>query len=192
MGDAKTPTMPTAFPQTKESTLRSVAINEETGEHENEQAIWEGNSWAKLEKSRGKSDHRHSFVGRQDKGPSVEGVKSAIVIVDPFSTAAHLAAAVCAAGYKCVRVLSMWDSPVAALVQKGLQIDYAATVQHNDRLADQEEATQATILALQAIPLNIIAVLAGAETGVELADKLSFRMGFPSNGESTSLARRNK
>ena len=40
-------------------------------------------------------------------------------------------------GYKCVRVLAIWDSPVAALIQKGINADFVATVQHNDTLDDQ-------------------------------------------------------
>lgn len=119
-------------------------------------------------------------------------VKGAIVIVDPFSTGAHLAAAVCAAGYKCARVFSIWDSPVAALVQQGLTLDYSATIQHNDILPNQDVATDETVAMLRALPFTIIAVIPGAETGVELADRLSHRLGLRSNGEAQSLARRNK
>ena len=183
--------MPTPLPTIKESVF-SVAIDQETGEMGDEQAIWENATWSKHEKARGKLEHRHSFVGRGDRSSSVDDVKSAVVIVDPFSTGAHLADLVCSSGYKCVRVLSMWDSPVAALVQKGLTTDFAASVQHNDRLADQEEAISTSIQALNALPLNIVAIIAGAETGVELADVLAHRMGFPGNGELNSLARRNK
>jgi hypothetical protein len=39
---------------------------------------------------------------------------------------------------------------------------------------------------------QVSAVIAGAETGVELSDMLSARMGVLSNGEELSLARRNK
>lgn len=42
------------------------------------------------------------------------------------------------------------------------------------------------------MPFPIIAVIPGAETGVELADSLSSRMGLRSNGEKGSFARRNK
>ncbi|CAN0369390.1 unnamed protein product, partial [Laminaria digitata] len=42
------------------------------------------------------------------------------------------------------------------------------------------------------LPHPVIAVLAGAETGVELADRLSARMGNRNNGEDLTLARRNK
>lgn len=63
-----------------------------------------------------------------------------VVIVDPFSTGAHLAAEVCKQGFRCARVFSVWDSPVAALVQKGLKIDYCATLQFNDRIPEHEIA----------------------------------------------------
>ncbi|KAH9062900.1 hypothetical protein Ae201684P_009166 [Aphanomyces euteiches] len=42
------------------------------------------------------------------------------------------------------------------------------------------------------MPLGIIQVLAGCETGVALADVLSDRMGLTSNGASKAVARRNK
>jgi biotin carboxylase len=45
---------------------------------------------------------------------------------------------------------------------------------------------------LKALPLPIVAVIAGAETGVELADQLSHGMGLRSNGLRLSEARRNK
>lgn len=42
------------------------------------------------------------------------------------------------------------------------------------------------------MPFPIIAVIPGAETGVELADQLSSRLGLRTNGTEQSLARRNK
>ena len=42
------------------------------------------------------------------------------------------------------------------------------------------------------LPHPIIAVLPGAETGVELADVLAARLGTRSNGEELTVARRNK
>jgi biotin carboxylase len=48
------------------------------------------------------------------------------------------------------------------------------------------------IAQLKALPFPVRAVIPGAETGVELADSLSHRMGLRSNGEEGSLARRNK
>lgn len=46
--------------------------------------------------------------------------------------------------------------------------------------------------ALQDLPFPILAVIPGAETGVELADQLSSRLGLRSNGTQKSIARRNK
>jgi hypothetical protein len=48
------------------------------------------------------------------------------------------------------------------------------------------------IAQLRALPFPVRAVIPGAETGVELADSLSHRMGLRSNGEEGSIARRNK
>lgn len=77
-------------------------------------------------------------------------------------------------------------------MQKGLKIDLIATIQFNDRLEDTELAIEETIAALKDLPFPIIAIVPGAETGVELADQLSHRMGLRSNGVTHSLARRNK
>ena len=128
----------------KPSMTRGMSFNAETGAKESAQDLWEGSSWEKYSKSKGKtSDRSNSFVGYRSRNQSADhSLDGAIVIVDPFSTGAHLAAEVCKEGYKCVRVFSIWDSPVAALVQKGLDIDYCATIQHNDKLLDQEKAVE--------------------------------------------------
>lgn len=49
-----------------------------------------------------------------------------------------------------------------------------------------------TVQALRDLPFPLVAVLPGAETGVELADQLSHHLGLRSNGIEKSLARRNK
>ena len=60
----------------------------------------------------------NSFVGSRgklsDEGKAKQSM--AIGVVDPFSTGAHLAADAAAMGYRVIRILSIWDSPVAALV----------------------------------------------------------------------------
>ena len=81
---------------------------------------------------------------------------------------------------------------MAALVMAGVNCDFSATIQHNDQLSDQNSAINETVSSLKGLPFNIVAVIAGAETGVELADSISYRMGLRSNGEEGSLARRNK
>ena len=128
--------------------------------------------------------------GLNESSPSDK--ESGVVVVDPFSTGAQLAAGVCAKGYKCVRILSIWDSPVASLIQSGVNADFHATLQFDDRLDDEDKATNDVCDQIRALPFPVVAVLAGAETGVELADRLSHRLGLRSNGEEGSLARRNK
>eukprot|EP01033_Poteriospumella_lacustris_P007536 gene7536-5418_t len=157
---------------------RGMSFNAETGEKESSQALWEGSSWEKFGRSRGKTmDKANSFVGRansfvggRDTEPPLKEIEGAVVIVDPFSTGAFL----------------------ASEVQGATGIDFCATIQHNDRLADQDAAISKTVEALQDLPFPILAVIPGAETGVELADQLSSRLGLRSNGTSQSIARRNK
>ncbi|CAM9358694.1 unnamed protein product, partial [Ectocarpus fasciculatus] len=115
-----------------------------------------------------------------------------VAVVDPFSTGAQLAAQAAKLGYGVVRVFSIWDSPVAALIQEGVTVDYFATVQFNDQDPNVDEATNRCVRDLQNLPLPVVAVLPGAETGVELADRLAHRMRLRGNGEEGSFARRNK
>lgn len=111
-------------------------------------------------------DRSNSFIGSSSLSSTVEHLPAdsevldgLVVIVDPvsrliaahgyhiftyfrpkFSTGAHLAGEVCRQGLKCCRVLSSWDSPVAALVQQGIATDYCATVQHNNTRKDVDAA----------------------------------------------------
>lgn len=175
---------------------RGISFNAETGAKESSQQLWEGSSYEKMAMSRGRvMDRANSFVAHRSVGEDVATVKEheeVIVVVDPFSTGAHLAAAVVKAGYRCARVLSIWDSPVASLVQEGITAEYCATIQHNDQLADQERALNETVNSLRALPFEVIAVIPGAETGVELADQLATRLKLRTNGIEKSFARRNK
>ena len=119
---------------------RGMSFNAETGEKESSQSLWEGSSWERLGRSRGRTmDRANSFIGRKGEEAVKESDK-AVGIVDPFSTGAHLAAEVRKKGLKCVRIFSIWDSPVANLVQEGVVVDFCATIQHNDRSTDQNVA----------------------------------------------------
>jgi GTP cyclohydrolase III len=55
-----------------------------------------------------------------------------------------------------------------------------------------DEALQFLIDQINDLPLNVRAVFAGAETGVELADQLSEAMNLRTNGTAHSEERRNK
>ena len=79
-------------------------INVDTGEKEDTKKLWESSSWAKLEQKKGKFMEKSlSFIGSRSAAPSK--TEGAVVIVDPFSTGAHLASAVCDAGLKCIRLV---------------------------------------------------------------------------------------
>ena len=67
-----------------------------------------------------------------------------VVIVDPFSSGAILAELVVAGGRRCVRVFSEYNSPVANLVSENVKVQYDATVQHDDRIADARVAAAET------------------------------------------------
>eukprot|EP00903_Cladosiphon_okamuranus_P016162 g14915.t1 len=116
----------------------------------------------------------------------------AVVVVDPFSSGALLAKRVIAEGYRCIRVFSVMDSPVAKLVQEGTVLEFDATFQLDDRSSDAEASIADLLGELNLVPWDIAAVMPGAETGVELADILSNRLGLASNGEELSMCRRNK
>ncbi len=105
-----------------------------------------------------------------------------VAIVDAFSTARHLAPLFHAAGYDCLHVQSLPDPPdlfAASFVAE----DFLDTVVHTDDVA-------ATVSALR--PYAPVALLAGAESGVEMADTLSEAIGVRTNGTALSGARRDK
>ena len=116
----------------------------------------------------------------------------AVVVVDPFSTGAHLAALIVKCGYKLILVFAQLDSPVAQLVTKGSNVKPQLLIQHNASNPDQDAAIEDTIKAIATQGSPVLAILAGAETGVELADKLAARYGTRGNGENMIKARRNK
>lgn len=137
-----------------------------------------------------------------------------VVVVDPFSTGAHLAATVLKWGYKLVLVFSNQSATTAGGVRvfTGTPADGNSSVmtqsagpnsisahkpllmiQHDSSSPDQSVAVEATMQSIiTKQPHPVLAVLAGAETGIDLADRLSARIGTRSNGEEKSLLRQSK
>jgi len=115
--------------------------------------------------------------------------EGAVVVVDPFSTGAILATRAVALGYRVVRVLSDGDSPVASLVADGVCVDYEATIVVDGTSA---AAYDGAAEALKALPYGVVALMAGAETGVLATDELAARLGLRGNEVARSKARRNK
>ncbi|MGW4275863.1 ATP-grasp domain-containing protein [Streptomyces seoulensis] len=109
--------------------------------------------------------------------------RPAVAVVDGFGSAARLAKAFDAAGHDCVRVQSTVDIPAHYRSELDLGL-YADNLVHTSDV----EATAAALLAGH----RPVAVIAGSEQGVELADALCEATGLPGNGTALSYARRTK
>ena len=111
-----------------------------------------------------------------------------VAIVDPFSTGAIVAQKFQQAGYKLVIIYSAQMDRLENLthmVPDGIQLDISAYVFF-------DPSPSKMIEAIRKLRINIVAVVAGTETGVELSDILSELLGLASNGTALSEARRNK
>jgi biotin carboxylase len=113
---------------------------------------------------------------------------SYVGVVDPFSTGAALAAEIAKKGFKIIAIYSSDLEKLGNLqnlVPEGLNLSFESIVGYNDDL---------NLLAceIRKVAPRLVAILAGAETGVELADRLSSHFGLRTNGTDQSDARRNK
>lgn len=133
-----------------------------------------------------------------------EEKRDAVVVVDPFSTGQTLAEKVLARGLACVCVWSDTLHVMKDLIKHlppSLSAQFAAEIFHHGAAskaptsedADPDRALYATLRAIAQVPdVRVVGVVAGAETGVLLADKLSEHLALTTNGSSGSAARRNK
>ncbi|MFI5779553.1 ATP-grasp domain-containing protein [Nocardia sp. NPDC051570] len=105
-----------------------------------------------------------------------------VAIVDAYSTARYFAPLLADRGYRCVHVQSTPKVPTVYAPSFHGE-DFAAHVVHTGSHAETVSAVAA---------YTPVALFAGIESGVELADELSHRLGLRSNGTQHSSARRNK
>jgi biotin carboxylase len=103
------------------------------------------------------------------------------VIVDPHSTGAYLAEAFARHGVQAVAVLG--TAPPAGRAGHLRPEQYTAVI---------SEGADTTDTARRLEQLEVRHVLAGTESGVQLADLIASRLGVPGNDPSTSTARRDK
>lgn len=110
-----------------------------------------------------------------------------IVMVDLYGPTMRLAQGYMDRGFDVVQLQSTPDVPpfYRRFIGNGL----AGQIVHRGGLTDSEQL-DATLEAVAA--LNPVAVTTGGETGVELADLLSHRLGLASNGTALSTVRRDK
>lgn len=113
-----------------------------------------------------------------------------VVVVDPFSTGAVVAANIAKLGYKCVcvysRNLESLDS-LTSFVPAGVELSFDAVLSNPDL-----DDVQPLVGKLRELGWQVAAVMPGAETGVELADALADALSLRGNGVALSEARRNK
>mmetsp|Transcript_8770 Transcript_8770/g.13114 ORF Transcript_8770/g.13114 Transcript_8770/m.13114 type:complete len:567 (-) Transcript_8770:1551-3251(-) len=117
--------------------------------------------------------------------------EKAVVVVDTFSTGFMLAYQAHVKGFKVICVFSADLGDLASLVPEGLDFSFFSTHTFNTQVSE-ETGIEMLISELNSLSVPVVAVMAGAETGVELADELATRMGLLTNGTSLSEARRNK
>jgi len=114
-----------------------------------------------------------------------------VAVVDPFTSGATLAERVSYNGYTVANVIS---DPSSNRARSAKNVDWKSpmTILHSgDSSGRDPEGLRQTADRLRSIG-NVKAVLAGAEEGVELADRLAHALGLPGNGLAKSQARRNK
>ncbi|GMH98712.1 hypothetical protein TrST_g13618 [Triparma strigata] len=131
-------------------------------------------------------------------GGEGEEKKKAVCVVDPFTTGAVLAAEISNRGYKiiCVYSASLKElENLVSLVPKGLELHFDAIIGQKDGFSEEMAAvyTAGEVLKVaQESNFDVVACLAGAETGVQLADRVAEKLSLRGNGSEGTEARRNK
>lgn len=135
--------------------------------------------------------HKGMRMPSMSFGESAKKQDEAVIVVDTFSTGAMLCDLLYSRGFKVIRVLSGDLQDLLDMVPDGLNFTFEASFMLSTDV-ENDIAVNDIIRGVRDLGYPVIAVLAGAETGVELADQLSERMGLMTNGTALSEARRNK
>lgn len=126
---------------------------------------------------------------------SSPAAECAVVVVDPYTEGATLAKRFAARGYKVVHVIS---DPTSDRAKSVTWEDEQLVVRHSGDKEGTEEAGVEQLIEKIRFELNevyggpVLAVAAGAEEGVPLAEKLASTLGLPTNRLELSKARRDK
>ena len=108
--------------------------------------------------------------------------KTVVAIIDGYSSANQLPSACLRQGYQSIHICSSKDLPSF----------YFASYQPDEYVSNFIYGGSDCELEKQISKFNIVAVIPGVETGVELADKLSEKLGLITNGTLLSESRRDK
>merc|ERR1719433_192093 len=121
-----------------------------------------------------------------------DGTNPAVVVVDPYTSGATLAQYVADNGYTVISLLSDPTSNRAKSALKMNQLIGEILPHSGSPDGDDPKSLARTVEKLRARGGEIRAVVAGAEEGVELADRVSHALGLPHNVLDLVSARRNK
>ena len=126
----------------------------------------------------------HQFATAYSSQSNLESLLHEVymVIVDPYSSGAMLAEALLARGAECIAVESSPEMPEQ--MKSGFNPDmFQCVIQHDGNYKQTLHAVRRYRPAY---------VVAGSESGVELAENLAGELELPSNGTSLRDARRDK
>ncbi|MBN5216149.1 ATP-grasp domain-containing protein [Serratia ureilytica] len=110
----------------------------------------------------------------------IKDTKKIVILVDAYSSGNDVAPEFNKKGYGCAHIQSREDIP-AKLLNSYRGDDFFISLQYTgDEILNQLQE------------YDVIAVIAGCETGIELADHLAELLDLPGNDTGTSRSRRNK
>lgn len=110
----------------------------------------------------------------------IKETKKIVILVDAYSSGNDVAPEFNKKGYGCAHIQSREDIP-AKLLNSYRGDDFFISLQYTgDEILNQLQE------------YDVIAVIAGCETGIELADHLAELLDLPGNDTGTSRSRRNK
>ena len=123
--------------------------------------------------------------------PSHKKVAQYVIVVDPYGVGAKLAYELTLQNVGIIGILSCDIKDIYHRVPESLSSTFLSTLTLKD-LGDPELSYSQLQSEVMGLSVTIAAVMTGAETGVELADKLSTLLGIRTNVPELALARRNK
>jgi biotin carboxylase len=110
--------------------------------------------------------------------PPAAAKKDLVILVDPYSTGCIIAQEMMRRGFL---VVALWTRGFAEEMKLHVPQSCQGSLHYYDEV-DELETLDETVAALEAVPHNVVACLAGGEAGVDFADALSERMGLLTNG----------
>ncbi|OGV41586.1 MAG: hypothetical protein A3F46_10715 [Legionellales bacterium RIFCSPHIGHO2_12_FULL_42_9] len=114
--------------------------------------------------------------------PKNRGTTEVVIVVDAYSTGKYLPTEIIKRGFSWLHILSRPNLPNWLTTNN----------KHNTYLTEITYQNNLNQLLTQLRGFNIVAVMAGTETSIELTEQLAQALDLPGNNPATSYLRRNK